>query len=59
MQSIIGSSIAPLYAEPRAGDVKHSHADISAAEKLIGYKVRVPFAEGLQRTITWYREARA
>lgn len=59
MQSMIGSSIAPLYAEPRAGDVKHSHADISAAEKLIGYTVRVPFAEGLQRTIAWYRESRA
>jgi nucleoside-diphosphate-sugar epimerase len=59
IQSDIGSSIAPRYAEPRAGDVKHSHADISAAEKLIGYTVRVPFAEGLQRTIAWYREARA
>lgn len=59
MQSIMGSSIAPLYAERRAGDVKHSHADISAAERLIGYKVRVPFAEGLRRTIAWYRAARA
>ena len=58
MQSIIGSSIAPRYAEPRTGDVKHSHADISAAERLIGYKIRVPFAEGLRRTITWYRTAR-
>ncbi|MFA4946956.1 MAG: SDR family oxidoreductase [Candidatus Krumholzibacteriia bacterium] len=59
MQRIIGSSIAPRYAEPRAGDVKHSQADISEAEKLIGYKIAVPFAEGLRRTIAWYREARA
>jgi nucleoside-diphosphate-sugar epimerase len=59
MRSIMGSSVTPRYAEPRAGDVKHSHADISAAEKLIGYKVAVPFAEGLRRTIAWYREARA
>ena len=58
MQRIIGSSVAPHYAEPRVGDVKHSQADISAAEKLIGYRVRVPFIEGLQRTIAWYREAR-
>jgi nucleoside-diphosphate-sugar epimerase len=59
MRSIIGSSIEPRYAESRAGDVKHSHADISAAEELIGYRVAVPFAEGLRRTIAWYREARA
>jgi nucleoside-diphosphate-sugar epimerase len=59
MKKIMGSSVAPRYAEPRAGDVKHSHADISAAEKLIGYKVAVPFDEGLRRTIAWYRGARA
>ena len=59
LQRIIGSSVAPRYAEPRVGDVKHSQADISAAGKLIGYRVRVPFAEGLRRTIAWYREARA
>ncbi len=59
MRSIIGSSVSPRYAEPREGDVKHSHADISAAEKLIGYRVAVPFAEGLRRTIAWYQAARA
>jgi len=58
MRSIMDSPVTPRYAEARAGDVKHSHADISAAEKLIGYKVAVPFAEGLRRTIAWYREAR-
>jgi nucleoside-diphosphate-sugar epimerase len=55
MQRIIGSSVAPRYAGPRAGDVRHSHADISAAAKLIGYRVVVPFEEGLTRTIAWYR----
>jgi UDP-glucose 4-epimerase len=59
MRKIMGSSVSPRYAEPRAGDVKHSHADISAAEKLIGYSVAVPFVEGLRRTIEWYRAARA
>jgi nucleoside-diphosphate-sugar epimerase len=59
MRKIMGSSVSPRYAEPRAGDVKHSHADISAAEKLIGYRVAVPFAEGLRRTIAWYGAARA
>ena len=58
IQRIVGGSLAPAYAEPRAGDVKHSHADISAAASLIGFSVSVPFAEGLRRTIQWYRETR-
>jgi nucleoside-diphosphate-sugar epimerase len=59
MRGIIGSSVEPRYAEPRAGDVKHSQADISAAGELIGYRVTVPFAEGLRKTIAWYQQARA
>jgi nucleoside-diphosphate-sugar epimerase len=55
MREIIGGSIEPTYAPTRAGDVKHSHADIAAARRLIGYEVAVPFAEGLRRTIEWYR----
>lgn len=58
IQRIVGSSLAPAYAESRVGDVKHSHADISAAGSLIGYSVSVPFAEGLRRAIQWYRDAR-
>ena len=57
MQGIIGSSVAPRFAPSRAGDVKHSHADISAATALFGYSVVVPFDEGLRRTIQWYRES--
>ncbi len=59
MQRIIGSSVTPRYAEARPGDVRHSHADISAAAKLIGYRVAVPFEEGITRTIAWYRAAHA
>ncbi len=58
IRGIIGSSVAPLFAPAREGDVKHSHADISAARALIGYSVAVPFGEGLRRTIQWYREER-
>src|SRR5579862_2926416 len=39
----------------RAGDVKHSLADLSRAEKHLGYKPQVNFEEGLRRTIDWYR----
>src|ERR1700690_694805 len=43
------------YGPDRAGDVKHSLADISLAERFLGYKVKVDFEEGLSRTVEWYR----
>lgn len=52
----LGTSLAPDYRDPRPGDVRHSLADISAARDLIGYQPRVMFAEGLRRSIAWYRE---
>ena len=55
MKKTIGCSIDPRYASPRVGDVKHSQADISAAQKLIGYSIAVSFEEGLRRTIDWHR----
>ncbi len=43
------------YGPERAGDVKHSLADLSRSEKYLGYKPSVAFEEGLQRTIDWYK----
>ena len=43
------------YGPERAGDVKHSRADISKAEKHLGYKPRVNFEQGLKNTVEWYR----
>lgn len=56
LQQIIGTDLKPVYAEARAGDVRHSLADITRARKLLGYEPLVGLAEGLQRTVTWYRE---
>jgi UDP-glucose 4-epimerase len=56
INKITGKDIAPIYAEPRAGDIKHSHADITKAREKLGYKPLVSFEEGLGRTIEWYRE---
>jgi nucleoside-diphosphate-sugar epimerase len=56
---MIGVSIDPIYADPRQGDVKHSHADISMAEELLGYSVDTDFREGLKRTVEWYRQSEA
>lgn len=48
--------IDPIYADPRPGDVRHSHADISKAESMLGYDPEIGFAEGLERAITYYRK---
>jgi len=52
-----GVSIDPVYEDSRQGDVKHSHADISMAEKLLGYSVETGFEEGLKRTVEWYKQS--
>jgi UDP-glucose 4-epimerase len=52
----LGTNIKPIYAEARPGDVKHSRADIAKAEKMLGYKVTVPFSEGLDRLISEARK---
>ena len=50
-----GTDVEPSFGPPRAGDIRHSLADISQARSLIGYNVDVPFAEGIARTVDWYR----
>lgn len=56
LQKIIGTNLKPNYEETRAGDVRHSLADISRAENLLGYRPLVGLAEGLKHTVDWYRE---
>jgi len=56
INELVGSAIEPIYADPRPGDVKHSLADISLAEELIGYKPVVEFRDGLRKAIDWYRD---
>ncbi|MEW6198398.1 MAG: SDR family oxidoreductase [Planctomycetota bacterium] len=52
---LLGTDIAPEYQPPRAGDVRHSLADISEAQRVLGYEPRVMFAEGLERSLAWYK----
>src|SRR5713101_3250329 len=55
LKKIIGYKGDVKYAPERAGDVKHSLADLSRTEKHLGYKTKVNFEEGLRRTVEWYR----
>lgn len=56
INEILGKNVEPLYTDPRPGDVKHSLADVTAAFELIAYKPTVPFKQGLQLAIDWYRD---
>ena len=56
INKITGKDISPVYAEARAGDIKHSQADIRLAKERIGYQAKVSFEEGLRNTIDWYRQ---
>jgi len=53
---IVGKKIQPVHEPARTGDIKYSLADISKAKKILGYTGRIKFAEGLERTIAWYKE---
>jgi UDP-N-acetylglucosamine 4-epimerase len=50
------SDLQPIHGPDRTGDVKHSLADISKAEKLLGYHPAVSIEEGLRMTYRWYRK---
>jgi len=44
----------PIYREFRAGDVRHSQADISKAERLLGYAPRFDIKAGIEKAMPWY-----
>ena len=56
INKITGKDIAPIYADPRPGDIEHSQADITRAKEHLGYQPKVSFEEGLRNTIEWYRK---
>jgi nucleoside-diphosphate-sugar epimerase len=56
IRDLLGLSIAPQHGPARAGDVRHSLADISLAAERLGFTPEVDMAEGLRRTVAWYRE---
>ncbi|HTE87669.1 MAG TPA: SDR family oxidoreductase [Terriglobales bacterium] len=55
LKKLTGYPGSVSYGPERAGDVKHSLADMSRATKHLGYTPKVDFEEGLRRTIDWYR----
>jgi UDP-N-acetylglucosamine/UDP-N-acetyl-alpha-D-glucosaminouronate 4-epimerase len=50
--------VEPEYREPRAGDVRHSLADISRAREFLDFEPQAGLREGLQLTIDWWKKSR-
>ena len=53
-----GSDLEPVMGETRAGDVRHSLADLQRAEELLGYLPAVSWRDGLKKTLEWYKSER-
>ena len=53
---VLGVDIKPVYGPDRAGDIKHSNADISKAKELLGYDPEYSFEDGIVLAIDWYKE---
>ena len=57
IKEIMGKDINPIYEDERAGEIKHSVADISKA-KSIGYTPKNDFVEELKETVEWFKKDR-
>lgn len=51
----LGKDIPPKFGPDRVGDIKHSNADISKAERLLGYSPEYDFKSGLREAVEWYK----
>ncbi len=56
INTLLGKAVPSKHVDERPGDIKHSWADISLAERVIGFRPVVSFAEGLRRAIDWYTQ---
>jgi UDP-glucose 4-epimerase len=54
LERILGVHIPPVHIEARAGDVRRSRADASAARADLGWQPRVSFEDGLEQTVAWF-----
>jgi len=55
LNKILGTAIEAVHEPARKGDVKHSQASIAAARRLLGFRPRFAFEQGLRKTVDWFR----
>jgi UDP-glucose 4-epimerase len=54
LEKITGRPVQAIHAAPREGDIRDSQADITLAERAIGYRPQVGFEDGLKKTWDWF-----
>lgn len=54
LAGIMGREVTPIYADQKTGDVKHSVADVSQAERSFGFVSEYPISDALSETIDWF-----
>jgi len=55
LAKVLGKDIKPIFGPPRKGDIRHSNADISRAQKFLGYDPEYSFEDGIKLAIDWYK----
>lgn len=58
INNICSSKIVAGHGPERGGDVKHSLADISRAQKMLSYEAKISLKKGLEITVNWYKAQR-
>ena len=56
INGILGKEIQPKYEEARPGDIRHSLADATKAQEMLGFRPRASIMDGLTQTVEWYRK---
>lgn len=56
LMATLGVDIEPIFGPERAGDIKHSNADIGKAKRLLGYAPEWDFGKGIHAALDWYKE---
>lgn len=55
LRDALGVDTEPIFGPERAGDIRHSNADISKAKERLGYDPEWSFGRGIQEAIEWYK----
>jgi UDP-glucose 4-epimerase len=58
INGILGKEIQPKYEEARPGDIRHSLADVTKSQEMLGFRPRISIVDGLNSTVEWYKKHR-
>jgi nucleoside-diphosphate-sugar epimerase len=56
VNDVLGTEVEAVHAGPRPGDILHSTADVEKAKRLLGYEPSLTFRQGLEKTVSWYKQ---